>query len=64
MMGRSVVAIVADEEGVQSVKGKINILQTRKNVKANWIGHILRRHLLLKHIIGGQIERRIEVNTR
>jgi hypothetical protein len=24
----------------------------------------LRRHLLLKHIIGGQIERRIEVNTR
>ena len=53
-----------NEEAVQRVKGKINILQTRKSRKANWIGYILLRHCLLKHIIEGKIERRIEVNTR
>ena len=51
-------------EAVQRVKGKINILQTRKSRKTNWIGHILLRHCLLKHIIEGKIERRIEVNIR
>jgi len=39
-------------------------LKKRKSKKANWIGYILRRHCLLKHIIEGKIERRIEVNTR
>jgi len=53
-----------NEEAVQRVKGKINILQTRKSRKVNWIGHILRRHCLLKHIIEGKIERKVEVNTR
>jgi hypothetical protein len=26
------------------------------NNKINWIGHILRRHCLLKHVIEGKIE--------
>jgi hypothetical protein len=29
--------------------------------KANWIGHIFRRNCLLKYVIEGQIEGRIEV---
>jgi hypothetical protein len=28
-----------------------HILRTIKRRKANWIGHILRRHCLLKHVI-------------
>jgi hypothetical protein len=35
------------------------ILHTRKRRKANWIGHILRRNCLLKHVIEGKIEGRI-----
>jgi hypothetical protein len=38
-----------------------NILQTIKRGKANWIGHILRRKCLLKHVTEGKIEGRIEV---
>ena len=32
--------------------------------KANWIGHILRRNCLLKHVIEGKIEGRVEVTGR
>jgi hypothetical protein len=32
-----------------------------KRRKANWIGHILRRNCLTKHLIEGKIKRRIEV---
>jgi hypothetical protein len=41
-----------------------NILHKIKIRKANWIGHILRRNYLLKHIIEGKIEGRIEVTGR
>ena len=41
------------------VKVGRNILHTVKRRKANWIGHILRRNCLLKHIIKGKIEGRI-----
>jgi len=41
-----------------------NILQTLKRINANWIGHILRRNCLLKHVIGGKIEGRIDVMVR
>jgi hypothetical protein len=41
-----------------------NILHTVRRRKPNWIGHILRRSRLLKHVIGGKIERRIEVTRR
>jgi hypothetical protein len=37
-------------------KEKRNILPKIKRRKANWIGHILRRNCLLKHVVGGRIE--------
>jgi len=41
-----------------------SILHTIKGMKGNWIGHILRRNCLLKYIIEGKIERRIEMKVR
>jgi hypothetical protein len=38
------------------VKEDWNILQTIKRRKANWIGHILHRNCLLKHVIEEKIE--------
>ena len=32
--------------------------------KANWIGHILRRNCLLKHVIEGKIKGQVEVTRR
>ena len=45
------------------VKEKRNILQTKRK-KGDWIGHILRRDCLLKHVIEGKIEGRIEAKER
>ena len=53
-----------NEEVVQRVKKNRNMLQTIRRRKANWIGHILRRNCLLKHVIEGEIEGRIEVTGR
>jgi len=39
-----------NEDVLQRVKEMRNILQTIKKGKANWIGHILCRNCLLKHI--------------
>jgi hypothetical protein len=36
----------------------------QKGRKANWIGHILRRNCLLKHVTEGKIEGRIEKTGR
>jgi hypothetical protein len=41
-----------------------NILNTVERRKANWIGHILSRNCLLKHVTGGEIEERIEETRR
>jgi hypothetical protein len=41
-----------------------NVLQTIERRKANWIGHILRRNCLLKHVIEGKVERRTVVTGR
>jgi hypothetical protein len=38
------------------VKEERNILHTVKGRKAKWIGHILPRNCLLKHVIEGKIE--------
>jgi hypothetical protein len=46
------------------VKEERNIVHTIKRRKANWIGHILRRNCLLKHIIEGKLEGRIEMKGR
>jgi hypothetical protein len=35
-----------------------------KRRKANWIGHSLRRNCLLKHVIEGKLEGRIEMTER
>jgi hypothetical protein len=53
-----------NEEVLQRVKEERNILQTIKRRNAKWIGHILRRNCLLKHVIEGKIEGRIEVTER
>jgi hypothetical protein len=46
------------------VKEVRNILHTIKRRKANCIGHILRRNCLLKHVIEGKLEGRIEMTGR
>jgi len=46
------------------VKEVRNILHTVKMQKVNWIGHILYRNCLLKHVIEGKREGRIEVTGR
>jgi hypothetical protein len=50
-----------NEEVLQKVKGERNRLQTIKRKNTTLIGKILRRNCLLKHVIGGKIEGRIEV---
>jgi hypothetical protein len=47
---------VTNEEVLQSVKEERNIQCTIKHKRANWIGHILRRNCLLKHVIEGKME--------
>jgi hypothetical protein len=46
------------------VKEGSNILHKIKRRKANWIGHILCRNCLLKHVIEGKIEGKVEVTGR
>ena len=41
-----------------------SILNTIKIRMANWIGHILSRNWLLKHVTEGNIEGRIEVTGK
>jgi hypothetical protein len=55
---------VACEKCYITVKGVRNILHTAKTRKANWIGHMLCRNCLLKQVIVGKIEGRIEVTGR
>jgi hypothetical protein len=47
------------KEVLQIVKEEMNSLCTIEGRKANWIGHILRRNYLLKHVIEGKIEGKI-----
>jgi hypothetical protein len=55
---------VKNEQVLQSFKEETNILHTVKRRKAKWIGHILHRNCLLKHIIEGKIEERTAVTGR
>jgi hypothetical protein len=41
-----------------------SILETIKRRTANWIGHALRRNCLLKHVIEGKLEGRLEMTGR
>jgi hypothetical protein len=47
---------VRSEEVLHRVKEDRNIVDTVKRRKDNWIGHILRRNCLIKHIIEEKIE--------
>jgi hypothetical protein len=55
---------VRNEEVIHGVKEARNIVHTIKRRKANWIGHILRRNCLLRHVIEGKLEGRIEMTGR
>jgi hypothetical protein len=55
---------VRNEEVLRRVKEERNIVHTIKRRKANWIGHILRRNCLLKYMIEGKLEGRIEMTGR
>jgi hypothetical protein len=55
---------VRNEDVLYRVKEERNIVHTIKRRKANWIGHMLRRNCLLKHVIEGKLEVRIEMTGR
>jgi hypothetical protein len=55
---------VRNEEVLHRVKEERNIVHTIKRRKANWIGYILRRNCLLKHVIEVKIKGRIEMTGR
>jgi hypothetical protein len=55
---------VRNEEVLHRVKEERNIVHTIKRRKANWIGHILRINCLLKQVIEGKLEGRIEMTGR
>jgi hypothetical protein len=55
---------VRNEEILHRVKEDRNILHTVIRRKFNWIGLIWRRNCLLKHVIEGKIEGRIEVAVK
>jgi hypothetical protein len=46
------------------VKEERNILRTIKRRKFKWIGHILHKNCLRKHIIEGKVEEMVEVTGR
>ena len=46
------------------MKEERNFLHVVKRKKDNWFGHILRENCLLKHVIEGKINGRIEVTGR
>jgi len=43
-------------EKVLEVKEERNILQKTQKREANWIGHFLRAHCLVEHIVEGKVE--------
>ena len=55
---------VGNEEVLQRVQEQRDILHTANRRKGNWIGHILRRNRLLKHVIEGKVEGRSDGDKR
>jgi hypothetical protein len=55
---------VRNEEILHIINEERNILHTIIRRKANWIGHILRKNCLLKHVIEGKLEGMIEMTGR
>ena len=55
---------VRNEEVLLRVNEQRDVLHEIIKLKANWIGHILRRNCLLKQVIEGKIKGQIEVTRR
>jgi hypothetical protein len=55
---------VRNEEVLQKVQEERNVLKKTKRRKASWIARILHRKCLLKHLMDGKIEGKIEVTGR
>jgi hypothetical protein len=55
---------VRNEKVLHRVKEDRNIIHAIKRRKANWIGLILRRNCLLKHVIEGKREGGLKVMVR
>jgi len=55
---------VRNKDVLHRVTADKNFPRTIKRKKANWIGHVLCRNCLLKHITEGKIEGMIEVRGR
>jgi len=55
---------VRNEEVLRRVKLERNVLQTIQRRKAKWIGQIVRRNCLLKHVIEGKVERTVVTGRR
>jgi hypothetical protein len=55
---------VRNEEVLHRVKEERNILHAVNRRKGNWIGHIWNSNCLLKHVIAGKIEGRLDVTGR
>jgi len=47
---------VRNEEELQTFKEERQILHKTKRRNTNWIGHILLRNYLVKHVVEGKIE--------
>jgi hypothetical protein len=56
---------VRKEEALHRVKEKRNVLhKVKRRKKTNWIGRILQRNCILKHVVKGSIEGKREVTRR
>jgi len=53
-----------ENEVLPRVTVERNFLHTVNRRKAYWIGYFLSKNCLLKHVIEGKMERRIEVTER
>jgi hypothetical protein len=63
-MGRASWTDRVTDEVLHKVQEEGNILDTINRTKGIWIGLILIRNYLLKHVMEGKIEGRIEVTRR
>jgi hypothetical protein len=61
---KHIVITVRNAEELQIVGEERIIVKIIKIRKANWIGHIFHRNCLLKHVIEGKIDGRVEVAGR
>jgi hypothetical protein len=55
---------VSNEKVLFRVKKRRNILHEISKRKANWIGHILCRNCLLRHVVDGKMKGGIEMTGR